>query len=75
MLKYFIIFTNITINNTYIFIATPTVHVHRANRWNGPCRVPGWRPKHDLVPEPGGHRAMLCSGRAKSSGRGPQGHV
>jgi len=81
----FIIFTNITINNTYIqVITTRTVHVHpgryHADRWNGSCpgRVaclgdgPGtaWSLKPGR-PGPSGHHAVSCSGRAKSPSYGP----
>ena len=38
VLKYFIIFTNITINNIYIQSHNyTTIHFHQTDRWNGPC--------------------------------------
>jgi hypothetical protein len=77
----FIIFTNITINSTYIqVITTPTVHVHRTDRWNGPCLCratclggspdTAWSLGSGRL-GPGIHRDVPCSGQAKSLGHGP----
>ena len=81
----FIIFTNITINSIYIqVITTPTVHVHRAaigptaGTGHAACLDGGPGMAQSLRPgraRPGGHRAMPCSGRTKSPGHGPHGHV
>ena len=73
----FIIFTNITINNTYIqVITTPIFHFHRADCWNVLCPCLGGGPGTAWSlgpgrPGPSGHRVVPCSGRAKSPGHGP----
>ena len=80
MLKHFIIFTNITINNIYVQVTTiPIVYFYRATTGSTiervvpvPCHVPGWWPRRGLVPRAHGHRAVPCLGQAMGRATGPR---
>jgi len=63
----FIIFTSIKIDSTYIqVITTPTIHIYRANHWNGyACVVScGWVAAQTRP-------IITCSDRVKSLDHGP----